>query len=298
MRFMHFKNSLLILTFILMTGVFSFSQDLFIYVVPPPAEISWNSPRDLMRTTVVNQVKQSMGLSSYALGHIYVGLEHEEKGEQMWTGMTRDENNTASRKVLREGYGMGILFADIKGRLQETEEVVNSIREIEESGESTYLRFSLSEENYQRLKSYFIEYDERGYGSVYNGLNRPREGLGAGCAAFGESFLELAGIPYRQWVSDWSAEILVPERLAGGTLFDRHVTILRQLLSSRWAKEDEPHYYFFVIDPFYVHNWILEKWDNQPTDPIMQLEKRNGVQGIFMDFTHLKPPEEPIFIFR
>jgi hypothetical protein len=271
-------------------------QELILYIVPPPAEISWESPRDLMRTTLFNQFRRSIRQTTYPLGHLYIGLIHEENGIEIWTGMTREHLNTAGQKVMREGYGMGILFADIEGRLQETEEIIQSIEKIEQFGESSFLRFAVSEETFLRLTGYLKEYTKRNYGDIYNGLNRPREGLGAGCAAFGESFLQLAGIPYEQWLSDWSAEIRIPENLTGGNRFKRHVTITRQLLTVKWASKDEPHYLFSVMDPFIMHHWVIEKWNSDEEDILWKKEKRSKSKGLFWDFSHLPTPKESIFI--
>jgi len=273
-------------------------QELIVYVVPPPESINWESPSTLMRSTFSNTLKTKLGPKEYPIGHLYIGLRHLENGEELWTGTTRATRNSTNRKVLRKGYGLGILFADIEGRLQVTEEVKASMANIEERHPSSYLRIDLSEENYQRLKEYLIEYDQRNFGSIYNGLNKPRKGLGAGCAEFGISFFEVAGIDISDWVDEWAVEVLVPESLVGGFGSNRHVSLLKLLFSRNWATEDDPHFVFRVFEPYLMHHWIVDQWveEGEELASGWVSEKNSKVRGLSLDQSEVYPPEDPIFL--
>ena len=273
-------------------------QELIVYVVPPPEKINWESPSTLMRTTFSNTLKTTFGSKQYPIGHLYIGLRHRENGEELWTGISRAPKNSTNRKVIREGYGLGILFADIEGRLQLTDEVKESISNIEENFSSSYLRIDLSEENYQRLKDYVIEYDQRNYASIYNGLNKPRKGLGAGCAEFGMSFFEVAGIDVSVWKDSWSVEVLVPENLVGGFGSNRHISLLKILLTRKWASEEDPHFVFRVFEPYLMHQWIEEQWstEGEKLSCGWVTEKNSEVKGLFLDKTEHVSPEDPIFL--
>lgn len=275
------------------------AQELTLYIIPAPAEIDWQSPSSLMRTTLANQFKSSPGPVDYPLGHIYVGLRHPEKDEEILTGMTRDHKNSAIRKIFREGYGMGILFADIEGRLQSVEEVQKSIDALVVTGGMSFVSFKISEDAYYRLLEYYLHYKKFDLGSIYNGLNRPRECLGAGCAAFAISFLDLAGIDYTPWLEDWSLNVEVPDRLIGGLgVNNRHVSLLRLLLSNNWARNNEASFSFEVFEPYYMHQWVLNlhQKNNPFNEPGMERIKRDESPGILIDFSHKPTPQSPIFV--
>lgn len=272
-------------------------QELIIYVVPSPGDINWKSPSSLMLSTFSNTLKTKLSKVEYPIGHLYIGLIHDERQEEYWSGATRAPKNSTNRKVLREGYGMGILFADIEGKLQQTQEVKSSIAAIENNQPSSYLRIALSEDNYDRLRDYLIEYESRSYWKIYNGLNQPRKGLGAGCAEFGMSFFEVAGIDISEWKEEWSVEVAVPDRLIGGLGLNKHISVLKLFLSRKWAKEDEPHFEFSVFEPNQMHQWIKDKWTKSKEESNSQwmAEKNSAVKGLFLDQTDVYPPEDPLF---
>ena len=297
------KTLLWVSVFFVQFNCLAIGQELTLYIVPSPVQISWDSPSELMRTTLVNQFKNSPGPVDYPLGHIYVGLRDEDRGIEILTGMTRDRRNSANSKIFRKGYGMGILFADIEGRMQETEEVRKSLEALNESGEMSYITFSLPEAAFERLIKYYEEYSEAGYCSIYNGLNRPREGLGAGCAMFSISFLEVAGIDYSPWWSDWSEYVKVPERLIGGLgINNRHVSLVKLALSRNWARDGEPYLPFEVFEPWNMHQWVVG-FHQHPEEvakkyPELELVRNSPVPGVHINARDLEAPEAPIFLHR
>lgn len=294
-------NRIWIVFFVLssVTHLRTFGQELTLYVIPSPTEMVWDSPSSLMTSTLRNHLKSLTGPSDYDLGHIFVELSHEKRGEKLLTGMTRSKPNTASSKIFRQGYGLGILFADLPGRLQRTKEVKASIEPLMESGNLSFITFQLSEANYDRLLQYYAEYKSRGFGSIYNGLNKPREGLGAGCAEFSMSFLDVAGIDHNNWRRAWEIRVKVPEKLVGGVgINSRHVSILQLLLVNRWAKETEPHLVFEVVEPFYMHRWISQMHAQLPDEHRENLraaKKLNSI-GLIVDHSEKSPPGEAVIL--
>lgn len=275
------------------------AQELTLYIIPSPEEIDWTSPSSLMRTTLSNQFKDSPGPVDYPLGHIYVELKHPERGEKVLTGITRDHHNSAVRKIFRKGYGMGILFADIEGRLQGTGEVQKSLDALLGEGAMSFITFKISEDAYSRLLDYLFQYRNLELDGIYNGLNRPRECLGAGCAAFGMSFLEVAGIDFSHWAEDWSVNIDVPDRLIGGLgVNNRHVSLLRLLLSFNWAREGEDYFSFEVYEPYLMHQWVMNRQysPNQPDEPEFKTTRKKNAVGIEIDLSHHAVPNCPLFV--
>jgi len=156
------------------------AQDLTLYTMPSPREINWKTPRGLMMSAITNNLTLKHRKAKHAIGHVFIQLSHQERGELILTGSVPRPEDDSNKKVLKQGYGLGILFTDMLGRLENTEDLLNEIPARFESGRIAYIRFKLNDANYDRLKTYLNNYRARGYGNNYNGLNRPREGLGAG----------------------------------------------------------------------------------------------------------------------
>jgi hypothetical protein len=96
-------------------GIFSFERDLpgtedsiTLYVVTPPARISWDSPKHLARSTVWSSIRSSY----HSIGHVTVQTSCRlTTGEKInfWTGMTASDDNTPDKLLLtRDKIGLGI----------------------------------------------------------------------------------------------------------------------------------------------------------------------------------------------
>ncbi len=235
--------------------------------------------------------------AKHAIGHVFIGLRHEKRDEFLLTGSAPTKDAGMENMVLKEGYGLGILFADIKGALEPTVKLLAEIPDRAKSGRIAFIKFKLNDANYDRLKTYLNEYRKRGYGNIYNGLNLPREGKGAGCSAFGVAFLEVAGLMHPVWEKKWPIQVRIPQDLIGGPLTGKKVSVLKALKIGRWARENEPHRVLKLCEPYKIYEWIHREWDkeNKEKSGKVKLLKEQNALGLEYDCTHVAPPSAPIF---
>lgn len=284
------------LTLLLATGICQ-AQELTLFTMPSPREINWETPRGMTLSSLTNRVTFRHVKTKHAIGHVFVALSHKDKDEFVMTGSAPIKDSGMENMVLKEGYGLGILFADIKGALEATEKLMSEIPDRAKSGRIAFIRFKLSESNYQRLKTYLNEYRRRGYGKIYNGLNLPREGKGAGCSAFGVSFLEVAGLMHPVWEKEWPIQVRIPLELIGGPLTGKKVSVMKALKIGRWAREDEPHRVLKLFEPYKMYQWIHKEWNRESkskTGKVKLLKEQNAL-GLEYDCTHLQASAETIF---
>ncbi|HNX74702.1 MAG TPA: hypothetical protein PLM07_08960 [Candidatus Rifleibacterium sp.] len=290
------KTALLVLTGLMLAGS-AIAQELTLFTMPAPRKIDWSSPRSLLTSAVTNNLTFKHRSHKHAIGHVFIQLSHTGRKEMILTGSVPSPEDDSSNKVLKQGYGLGILFSDMAGRLEKTEDLQAEIVDRFESGRIAYIRFKLSEANYDRLRKFLDIYRKRGYGNNYNGLNLPREGLGAGCSAFGMAFVEVAGLLHPVWKEKWPISVRIPKTLIGGPLTGNKVSPWKVVKAGRWAKESEPHRVLSLYEPYNIYEWILAEWqkENQQKSGRVKLLKRKNAYGLEYDCTKIAPPEEPMF---
>lgn len=273
------------------------AQELTLYSMPSPREINWTTPKGLMITAITNNLTLKHRKTKHAIGHVFISLSHKGRDEFVMTGSAPTADSGMKDFVLKQGYGLGILFTGIKGNLEPSEKLLAEIPARAKSGRIAFIKFKLSEENYDRLKTYLKEYRKRGYGKIYNGLNLPREGLGAGCSAFGISFLEVAGIMHPVWQKEWPIQVRIPMDLIGGPITGKKVPLLKISTIRKWATEKQPHKLLELYEPFKIYQWIHKAWARESREKTgkVKLLKENRALGLEYDCTHVAPPSEPIF---
>jgi hypothetical protein len=131
-------------------------------------------------------------------------------------------------------------------------------------------------------------------------LNRPREGLGAGCAAYGIAFLEIMGLLHPVWKKAWPIRVRVPMAAIGGPITGKKVPFYKVFGMSRWAKENEPHRRLVLYEPTLVWEWIRKTWREESATPTgnVKPDKRGKALGLVYDCRHVPVPDEPIFFGR
>jgi hypothetical protein len=268
------------------------AQDLTIYILPSAVDRTWESPREILATTILN-VLYPEKYKKRILGHAIIKLSY---GEEVYiTGSVPADRPEMNNMLLRDGYGLGILHARMKGRLESKEALMFEIASRFKYGNITFLRFKVSPEMFSRLKYYLEEYDSRGYDSIYNGVNKPREGKGAGCTAFAVSFLEVAGFLKEEWASSWTSKVRVPLELIGHLTNDQKVSPLKVLMKSKWAPIEENHIETCFYDPNYMHHWIQSQFYNGGSIEATPVQN-NKALGLEFDYRHRVCPSETVFI--
>lgn len=289
------KAALLVVSFLLIGH--SYTQEITIYTIPSPKGVNWKSPGTLMLSYISNTfAKSRYGREKHPIGHMIVELKDSIR--YALCGATNQAHSGMTKKVIRKGYGLGILFETISGRLDEQDKNLSQLRQRSEAGDIAFVTFKINQLVFDRLWQYLQEYKLKGYDKLYNGSNKPREGLGAGCSAFAHSFLEVGGLADVLPSNEWSVNILVPEKLMGGSKENaRHVQFFKVLFASRWSNpEKQTHRPLFLYDPTLFYNWILKKYNNCNRDNFILTSDFKKAKGLFIDCTARMPMNEPIWL--
>jgi hypothetical protein len=292
---------------LLLNTLSSLSEEFYItlYTIPPRNQIDFSSPRRMMVTSSLNAFSLHFSNRKYAIGHVFIELAGP--AYSVFVESAKSQLYVSGRKDVMDGYGLGILFAGIDGRLGFGNSITKDLPQLYNNGKIAFIKAKISAENYQRLVNYLEEYQQRGYDRIYNGLNKPREGLGAGCSAFGVSFFDVAGILQPGWEDSWVAEVKVPDHLIGGPATGNIVPISELFSANHWAGSEEPFRLFRIIDPYLIFKWVNEKWtalmkeedlnSTSGNEGSLQLTAviRGKARGLVYDFSNFPAPDEPLF---
>ncbi len=294
--------------------------ELTLYFYPSPYGINWSNPRRLTRSTVLNQ----FSLDGHSIGHVHIELTapagNGTSPTCLVTGMIQRSRSEERALLFLRNIGLGILFHDFQGAIEETEKAAAEIERRCRKGTASFLKFLISARAHARALTYVREFTERGDCAHYGLPNRPLHGEGGGCTAFGASFLEIAGLMEEEFLRDWTQRIRVPQALLGGAyadpeFFGEHsprtpkdknfaraagVSLVRLLLpfgDSRWARENEPHREVFFWDPDRMHGWVQRVWREESERPTgrFQIETRAKAHGLVADRRGLHAPEGPLW---
>lgn len=278
---------------------------LTIYAIPSPRGINWRTPKSLTWTTLSNQTADD----THKIGHANVHVKCERaQGDyedfEFLSGMTTDGTDPSVDLIRRDGFGLGILFTTLPGRLESEEEITRDLNRRFTNGRLSYIQFKINSDTCGRLAKYADDYRRYSFDQFYGLANRPRSGEGAGCTAFAASFLDLAGLHTSKLRKGWAKTRLVPEHLVGGPQTGDRVPVLRllrPLRQSRWAHEKEPHFKIDFFDPDALHESIVKAWDSKQ-DPVglQAVGKRSRIKaakGFLFDASSVATPTDPIWSF-
>lgn len=259
-----------------------------LYFIPSPSGMDWSSPSALAWSALKNKIS----FQSRFMGHVFVELKCGEEREI--TGMV-GQNFDYLRQLLINNRGLGILYHSFEGRLEDAIEIDQEIKELSASGERlNFVSFNVNQNNCQRLMTYLKEYRGKNIGRYYGLSNRPLYGEGAGCSAFGASFVEVAGLMDTDIKAAWSNSVNIPLEFSGPPIKDEGVNLLKLMLNAgKWAAENEPHKKLFFWEPDRMFKWVNE----QVAKPTSQMTVTNigKAKGIILEKSHIPAPEGAIF---
>jgi hypothetical protein len=282
-------KKLLISALFMTTSVLASSvNELTLHFIPSPKGMDWTTPSTLAKSALMNRIS----FKPRFIGHVFVELQCGEHHDI--TGMTGKRFDYLNQ-LLIEQKGLGILYHSFEGTLEEKDKVLPELKEFNEQGYSNFARFKLSEKQCQRVVKYLEEYRSNNVGRYYGLVNRPRFGEGAGCTAFGASFLDVLDIVDQDIRESWSHTVNVPLELAGPPLRTEGVSLFKIMFNAgSWAKENEKHEKLTFWDPDRMHTWVKNKVTNKQGDyEITQIGKS---QGVVFDKSHIPTPEGPIWL--
>ncbi len=276
-------------------------QEMTVYVISPNVPMNWKSPQALLVSYVNNILARNKYVKRrHPMGHLIVELK--DTGSYSLIGIVAESKSDLAYKVSVKGYGLGILVTRLAGQMQEEADNRKEVEKRCEKGDITFLKFKINRATFTKLKQYLAEYKERGYDKIYNGENKPREGKGAGCSAFGVSFIELAGLMQKHELSTWQVQVQIPENLVGGPeANNRWVGLHKILLKRKWADTTRQRYRTITYyDPALINNWILSEWDHtgKIEHPHYTRELKGKAKGLVIDAATQTVPDNPIWISK
>lgn len=233
-----------------------------------------------------------MAFRPHFMGHVFVEFQWGKNREV--TGMVPTASDYFSQ-LLIHGRGLGILFHCFTGRLETKAEVDAELASYFEKGGITFTRFLLNDAQCRRISEYLRVYREQNQGRHYGLSNRPRHGEGAGCSAFGVSFVDVAGLLDPELVRAWSHSVAIPMRYAGPPLGRASVNLLGVLFHARkWAAKSEAQTKLTFWDPDRMYQWTTGKIaDTVSYRKVISIGK---VKGIVLDKTQRPAPRGPIWL--
>jgi hypothetical protein len=271
---------------------------LTLYFYPSPTGVNWKSPRHLTWSILKNAITRKPRL----IGHVSVLLEGP--GKRIFSGMSTEGHDQNRKFVLKEHMGMGVLFHEYEGLVEDEEKLAPELKIRLENGHFSFIKFKLSPESFQKCVQYFEEYIQHNVGKIYGLPYRPRYKEGAGCSAYAASFLEVAGVMNEEFRTHWSGRVRVPQEFIGGPSNGGHkVPVWKILLptkkSKTWAQKHEDGTDVFFWDPDMMHEWTVKKWtvlQAHSKNTIYQAVKDHNAKGILVDSSKILPSEEPIWL--
>jgi hypothetical protein len=214
--------------------------------------------------------------------------------------MTQKYAHEGKSEILLKGYGMGILYHDFVGELEEAKFLESELKLRLDEGSVSFLTFKLHKAQAIRLRHYLDRFKELGCDRHYGLSLRPLQSEGGGCSAFAASCLTASGVMRPEFEQNWTQTVRIPEALIGGP-GKPYVSFLKTLLTTRWAEENEPHSSLFFWDPDKMHQWLEKTYSNllnsRERSPYLPLRHKKA-QGLFIDCSALDCPEGSPFIVQ
>jgi hypothetical protein len=281
------KKLIFTLLFLSMKAFASTPSELSLYFIPSPYGIDWSTPSTLAMTAAKNK----FSFKSHFMGHVWVEIKCENKEEL--TGMVAAKPDYLYQ-ILIERRGLGVLYHSFEGRLEDKKDIEIEKSELFKEGRINFVKFILSKNQCERAFNYATEYRKLNVGRHYGLANRPRWGEGAGCSAFGASFVDVLNILDHEMKQSWSQTVNIPLELAGPPVKEETVSLLKILTHAKsWAKDNEPHKSLTFWDPDLMFKWVNKKVAQKQIG--YSIEKIENAHGIIFDKSHFPTPEEPIW---
>lgn len=270
--------------------------ELIFYRAPKP--LDWSSPGALFRSTLANQKfelrrdgQSSSEAYPHAISHVNVALRcGDEQPIYRGMGATKSSFSYAWDMII-EGVSLDVLITNVPGRLYRERDVLTWLGFLQREDYVRSLRLKLSSEQCRRARRYLDDYERLGMGHIYGGLRSdPLVGQGAGCAAYGMSFLAVLGLIRDDYRTHWKRQLNVPTRLISTRSRSADVGAWSFMhgTNSTWASPQEPQIMLDFWDPELAYNWIdgvlkgkvpfydqfyVEHLDGRPLGMVMDVSK-------------------------
>lgn len=275
----------------------AWGEQLTVYAIPAPRPLAWTHPRRLAFTAIGNFVAFRHRERKHPIGHVFVRVQSASLGKDVWTGMTSRGATEDRDLILEDAYGLGVMTADMMGRLETKDELVKSLEDRARTGLIASMRFLVRPETTARLLEFLEGFRAQGQDDHYGGANRPRYGEGGGCSAFGVAFLQVAGLMQPAF-DDWKVDVRIPEKNFGGPFTGLRATMRSVIWSGRrWATEDEPHVRLEMWEPTLMYRWVRRQHQQLGADleGAWDTERYQDMRGLVCDRRDVATPQDSIW---
>lgn len=244
-----------------------FAARLQVFVLAPPIEINWSSPKSLLETTVESSTKSSFAVD----GHIAVAIEGVSR---VLTSMASSNPLQTSAKTLMSGLGLSALFYDFSGQLDTSSKTRDLIEKARASGRLAEIDIPVEDSQVDQMMQFLQDWIRHGSFRHYQGGHIASQGVGAGCADFVMYFMNKA-LKGRAPLKAWMREVYLPYALTPGKGPNpvkkvSPVKILNE--GSAWASSSRDGYFFMIPDPELIYRWVLAK---SPTTALVNLSAQD-----------------------
>jgi hypothetical protein len=292
--------------FILLVMILSFqlkADELTLHFMRSPLGIDWSDPWHMTMSTFENSIIPFKKKRAFAISHVFAELKCDSTGEHLYRAMTSEEDNTERDLVFKKHYGLGVMFHTYPGLLEKNDVITHDLAPYETSGRHNILTIKVAPKTCQRMVKYVNDYDARGFGKKYSGLQAdPLKGEGAGCAAFGVSFLRVGGL-MDKFTNEWKEILDIPKRLIGGPLTGNKVKVVYILTHffAQWNNR-EPHIHLEAWNPERMHSWVKKMYKKVrhgeyhgqwPAD----ISQKGKSLHLTLDMSHRPTPTGPYWLF-
>lgn len=275
----------------------STENNLTVFFIPTPFGINWNSPRKLFNSIALNY----FSLSPHFMGHVAVHLSCTDLSQQqheLTTGMTHKEF-PAVKNIFVEKSGLGVMFAKYPGKMDGPKVKQTIIQLLKNPGTNpgiSFLRFKISAAACTRIVTYMKEYKENNLERYYSLYSRPLYGEGAGCSAFGASFLQVAGLMTQELEAAWTINLQLPKKLIGRPFIEQDVAFWKVITDGQtWGSNDDTSEDFTFWEPDRMHQWASKIIRAKALNSSYQVIQIYKAQGLYLDASLRPVPFDPIW---
>lgn len=289
-----------LLVFFISTQVLADSVTLHLF--RSPLGINWSSPWSMTFSALKNSLADTDGKRAFAISHVFVEVNCDSTGEHIFRGQTSTDDSNERDLIFKEKYGMGVMFHIYKGKFEKDEAILKDLASYEGSERRGSFTALIKPSTCQRMLRYTQEYEDRGYGNIYSGLQAdPLKGEGAGCSAFGVSYLRIGGL-MEPFTSEWQNIVNVPKRFIGGPLTGKKVNILKILThpAAQWSNK-EPHIHLEAWNPENMLRWVQKTHDLIENGGVLNgyqstIDSVGESKSLTIDLTHKPTPDGPFWL--
>lgn len=278
------------------------ADSITLHLMRSPLGINWKSPFSMTISALRNSLADTQGRRAFGISHVFVEVSCDSTGEKIYRGQTSSDDSNERELIFKESFGLGVMFHTYKGKYEKDSAILKDLISYEGSERRGAFKALISPTTCQRMLRYAEEYESLGFGNIYSGLQAdPLKGEGAGCSAFGISFLRIGGI-LEPFMKDWQNIIDVPKRLIGGPLTGKKVHILKILTQphAKWSSQDE-HIHLEAWNPERMLSWVERTYSDHIRGEYqgsydIDVDILGDSKSVVVDLSHRLTPSGPFWI--